>query len=109
MMVLFIRQDITSKLVSIENSLTEAFFVEINLKKRNGYSVVLTIQIEKTENYVETLSKSLDLYSSSHENLVMAIDFNACVEEFCMSSLCDTFGLKSLVRPSLLQKPRKLR
>ena len=41
--MLFVREDILSKLLSVENSPTEAFFVE-----RCGYSVTLTIQIEKT-------------------------------------------------------------
>ena len=30
----FVREDIPSKLLSVENSPTEAFFVEINLRKK---------------------------------------------------------------------------
>ena len=47
--LLYIREDIPSKLLSIEGDLMEAFFVAINLhnkKKKNAYPVVLITQRE---------------------------------------------------------------
>ena len=46
--MLFVKEDVPSNLVSIENSPIEAFFVEINLRKKKWlYSVTLLI-LEKT-------------------------------------------------------------
>ena len=53
---------------------------------------------ENIENHLKTLSKSLALYSSSYENLMIMGDFNVCMEEISMSGFCDTFGLKSLTK-----------
>ena len=40
------------------------------------------------ENNLETLSKSLALYSSSYENLIIIGDFNVCMEEISMPGFC---------------------
>ena len=53
---------------------------------------------ENIKNHLRTLSKSLALYSSSYENLMIMGDFNVCMEEISMSGFCDTFGLKSLTK-----------
>ena len=53
---------------------------------------------ENIENHLRTLSKSMALYSSSYENLMIMGDFNVCMEEISMSGFCDTFGLKSLTK-----------
>ena len=39
--MLFVRENIPSKLLSVENSPTEAFFVEINLKKKKMVTQLL--------------------------------------------------------------------
>ena len=56
------------------------------------------------ENQLETLNKSLALYSSSYENLIIMADFNVCMEEINMSGFCDTFGLKSLIKDATCYK-----
>ena len=95
--MLFVREDIPSKLLSVENSPTEAFFIEIDLRKKKWlFSCSYNPNRENIENHLETLSKNLALYSSSYENLIIIGDFNTCLEEISMSGFCDTFGLKSL-------------
>ena len=42
--ILYIREDIPSKLVSTESSQVEGFFVEICETRKSGYSVALIIQ-----------------------------------------------------------------
>ena len=97
--VLFVREDIPSKLLSLKNSPTEAFLIEINLRKKKSLlSWSYKPDRENIENHLETLSKSLTLYSSSYENLIIVGDFNVCVEEICMLGFCDTFGLKCLIK-----------
>ena len=89
--MLFVRDDIPSKLLSVENSPTEAFFVEINLRKKKWLrSCSYNPNRENIENHLETLSENLALYSSSYENLIIVGNCNVCVEEICMSVFCDT-------------------
>ena len=95
------KEDIPSKLLSVENSPTEVFFVEINLRNKKWLlSCSYNPTRENIENHLEALSKSLPLYSSSYENLIVVGDFNVCVEEISMSGFCDTFCLKSLIKDS---------
>ena len=99
------RENILSKLLSVENSPTEAFFVELNLRKKKWLlSCSYNPKRENIENHLETLSKSLALYSSSYENLIIVGDFNVCVEEISMSGFCNTFGLKSLKKGATYYK-----
>ena len=44
--MLFVREDIPCKLLSVENHPMEGFYVEINLQKPNGCFVALTTQID---------------------------------------------------------------
>ena len=60
--MLFVREDIP-KLFSVENSLTEAFFVEISLRKKKWLlSCSYSLNRENIENHLETLSKKAGLY-----------------------------------------------
>ena len=94
--MLFVREDIPSKLLSVENSPTE-IFAEVSIRKKKWlFSCSYNPNGENMENHLETLSKNLVLYSSSYENLIIIGDFNTCLEEISMSGFCDTFGLKSL-------------
>ena len=46
----------------------------------------------------------MDLYPSSYENLIIAGEFNVCVEGIYMSGFCDTLGLKSLIKDATCYK-----
>ena len=64
--ILFVWEDIPTKLLSVENSPTEAFFIEINLPKKKWLlSCFYNPNRKNTEDYLETLNKSLALYSLS--------------------------------------------
>ena len=103
--MLLVRQNIPSKLLSVEKFPTDFFFVEVNLRiKKWLLTCSYNPNKENVENHLETLSKSLALYSSSYENLIIVGDFNVCVEEICMSGFCDTFGLKSLIKNAACYK-----
>ena len=93
--MLFIREELPSKLVSIENCPTEAFLVDINPRKKKWLlSCSYNPNRINIENHIDTLSKSLALYSSSYENIILVGDFNVYVEEICMSGFYDIFRLK---------------
>ena len=50
------------------------------------------------DNYLDALSKYLDLYSSKYEKVLILGDFNACVGEKHMKCFCDNYNLKSLIK-----------
>ena len=88
-----------------ENSPTEAFFVEINLRKKKWLlSCSYSPNNENIENHLETLSNNLALYSSSYENLIIMGYFNVWVEEISMSGFCDAFSFKSLRKDATCYK-----
>ena len=41
--LVFVREDITCKHILMQNSSIEGFFIELNLKRKNGLDVVLVI------------------------------------------------------------------
>ena len=102
--MLFVREDIPTKLLSVENSPTEAFFIEINLRKKTLFSCSYNPNRENIENRIESLSKNLALYSSRYEKLIITSYLNVCVEEISISEFCDTFGLKTLMKDATCYK-----
>ena len=103
--MLFVREGIPSKLLSVENSPIEIFIVEIKLRKKKCLlSCFYNPNRENIENQLETLSKSLVLYSSSYENFIIVGNFNVCVEEICISGFSDTVGLKRLIKDATCSK-----
>ena len=74
--MLFVREDIHYKLLSIEKNSIEAFYVEINLRKIKW---LLWCSYNPNQNsihaHLENLDKNLALYSSSYENHIMC-DFD---------------------------------
>ena len=103
--ILFLREDIPSKLPPVGTSATEDFFAEINLRKKKWLFICsYNPNRENIENHLETWSKNLALYSCSCENLIIIGDFNLSVEETSISGFCDTFGLKSLIKDATCYK-----
>ena len=68
--LLFIRQDITSKLLPVNNDI-EDFFVEINLRNKALIS-----------NHLTELSKNIDLYLTKYDQLLFLGNLNAGVEDY---------------------------
>ena len=75
--LLYIREDITSKFLAIEN-IIEAFFVEINLHKKN-WLISCSYNPNKAliANHMAVLSKNIDIYTTKYNNLLILGDFNA--------------------------------
>ena len=96
--MLFIREGIPSKLSTIEDSLTEGFNVEINLRKKKWF-LCCSYNPKKSNirAHLECLNKSLALYLLKYE-------LNVCVEDSSMSEFYDTYNLKSLIREAACYK-----
>ena len=105
--ILYVREDIPSKLVAIETSPTEGFSVEINLRKKNW---LLCCSYNPNKNniqfHLENLTKSLALYSSNYENLIILGDFNVSIDNSYMAGYCNTYDLRSLImEPTCYKNP----
>ena len=97
--LLYIREDIPSKLLSTERDLTGAFFVEINLHNKKKWLISCSYDPKRPSiaNHLSTLSKCADIYTSKYENLIFLGDFNAGVEDTGIKIFCISYNLTSMV------------
>ena len=105
--ILYVREDIPSKLLSIENQPIESFYIEINLRKKK-WLLCGTYNPHRNNigNHLDSLSKILALYSSAYDNYIVIGDFNIEADSKEMSSFCDTFDLTSLIKePTCYKNP----
>ena len=103
--MLCVREDIPSKLMGVETSSTEGFYVEINLRKKK-WLLCCSYNPNKnnTQFYLENLTKSLALYSPSYENLIILGDFNVSIDNSYMAGFCDIYDLISLIMEPICYK-----
>ena len=94
--MLFVREDIPSKLLTIEPSPAERFYAEINVRKRKW---LLCCSCKPNKNnvnmHLDCLSKTLALYSSKYENFIILGDFNVDTDNNRMKVFCGTFNFES--------------
>ena len=92
--MLYLREDIPSKFLSIENQPIEGFYIEINLRKKK-WLLCGTYNPHRNNigNHLDSLSKNLALYSSAYDNYIVNGDFNIEADSKEMSSFCGTFTL----------------
>ena len=108
--MLYVREDIPSKFLSVENQPIEGFYVEINLRKKK-WLLFGTYKPHRNNigNHLDSLSKNLALYSSAYDTYIVIGDFNVEPYSKEMSSFCDTFDLNSLVKkPTCYKNPDNL-
>ena len=87
--MVFVREDFSSKLVSDETLCIEGMFMELNLTKKKCLLCFLYNPNKNTIfDHLEILRRNLDLYSAQHENLIMIGDFNSYVNQSCMKAFC---------------------
>ena len=97
--LVFVREDIPSKTLSLEAARIKSLYIELNFRKKKWLlNCSYNPNRNNISNHLNTLRKSLDLYTSEYENIVPMGDFNAEINEFCMPSLCESYGLKSLIK-----------
>ena len=97
--MLFIREDILSKLLPIEKNSVKAFYLEVNLQKIKW---LLCCSYNPNENnihaHIENLDRSLALYSSSYENHIIVFDFTVGPENTDIKSFCNNFDLTNFIK-----------
>ena len=108
-LMLFIREDIPSNSLKNEDKPIECFYVEINLHNQKW---LINCSYNPHKNnigvHLDSLSKSLDLFSSNFERIILLGDFNVEVDENRMKSFCEIYGLKNLIKqPTCYKNPDK--
>ena len=106
-LMLFVRDDIPSNLLTIEEKPIESFYVELNLRN-SKWLVNCSYNPHKNSigNHLDRISESLDLLSSDYEKMIFLGDFNVTDDEHHMKSFCENYGLKNLIRqPTCYKNP----
>ena len=107
-LLLYVREDIPSKLVKSENEY-EGIFVEINIKKQKWLiSCSYNPHLKSIDEHLEKLQISIDSLSSKYENLLLLGDFNCEISKSGMQDFCDSLSLKDLIKvPTCFKNPEK--
>ena len=105
--MVFVREDIPVKFLSSENKPIEAFFFELNFHKKK-WLVCCSYNPNKNNisSHLETLRRSLDIYSALYENTTLVGDFNVDVNDPIMVFFCESYNFKSLIKnPTCFKNP----
>ena len=106
--MLYVQEDIPSKLLSHDFPCVESFFVEINLYKKK-WLINCSYNRHKIniENHLDIISRSLDTHSTKYENIVLLGDFNACVDDEDLQTFCKSDFFNSLIKqPPCFENPK---
>ena len=78
-------------ILSFEEKPIEAFFFELNFHKKKCL-VCCSYNLNKSNisRHLDTLRKSLDLYSTHYENTILIGDFNVSIDDPHMESFCES-------------------
>ena len=105
--LVYFRNNITSKLLKIENlpSDMEAIFIEMNTKSKK-WLLCCTYNPNKSsiENHLRQLQKQLEAFNERYEHLLIMGDLNADVSGASMTSFFTLFKLKSIVKEPICYK-----
>ena len=99
---LYVREDIPTKILSHDFPSAESFFVEIILhKKKRLINCSYNPHKNNIKYHLETISRTLDTFSTKYENVLLLGDFDEAMKNFC-SSYC----LNSLIKqPTCFKNP----
>ena len=82
----YVREDIPSNLITVDINpginLIESFYVELNLR-HNKWLINCSYNPHKSliGNHLDEVSKTLDLYSSAYDKIILLGDFNTEIDE----------------------------
>ena len=95
--MLYVREDIPTKLLNHDFPGVESFFVEINLHKKK-WLINCSYNPHKSniDNHLNIISRSLDIHSN----------FNACVDDEALQTFCKPYSFNSLIKqPTCFKNP----
>ena len=85
----------------------KVFFVEINpYKKKWLINCSYNPHRNDLRKHLDTISKSLDIYSTKYENILILGDFNACVGGEPLDTFCKSYCFTTLIKqPTCFKNP----
>ena len=94
--ILYVREDIPFKQVSLENGNTniEHCFIESNLRKKNSYNPDSNL----TDTHLNYSKKGFDHCSVKFHNWILIGDFNSENSNKYLKAFCESYNLKSLIK-----------
>ena len=107
--LLYVREDIPSKLIPMQSSPIEGFFIELNLRNKkwflscsyNPHRSLISEQLSITR-------KDLDLLSANYDQIFLMGDFNAEPHDHFLMDFCDGYNLKNLINvPTCFKNPER--
>ena len=107
--LLYIRDDLPSKLLSINKNI-KGFFVEINLRNKKKWLLSCSYDPMKMQisDHLAELSKNTDLHLTKYDQLLFLGDFNAGVEDSSIKTFCSSYNLTSMInKPTCYKNPEK--
>ena len=88
---LYVREDIRAKLLIRDFPSAELFFIVINLyKKKWLISCSYNTHNSNIGKHLDIISRSLDTLCTKYENIVLLVDFNACVDDEALQTFCNS-------------------
>ena len=61
---------------------------------------------DNISNHLQSTTKSLDLYLSQYENIIIVGDFNTEIDENSMNAFCERYSVSSLIKePTFYKNP----
>ena len=96
--LLYIREDIPSKLLNTDLSI-EGFFVEISLRKKK-WLLCSSYNPKKNliTNHLNCIGRNLDSQLGQYENFILMGDFNVEPNDANMIDFCQIYGCKNIVK-----------
>ena len=103
-LLLYVRKDIPSKIIPMKflqesDDEIECIIIEFTIYKKK-WLVFGAYNPNKAfiSNHLSVISKNLDFYASSYDNIILLGDFNSEILEEAMDDFCGTYNLKSLIK-----------
>ena len=98
--LLYVREDIPTKLTEVETKPIEGFYVEMNLRNNKQF-INCSYNPHKNiiGNHLRALSEKLDIYSTSYNHFIILDDFKTEMEEQEIKDFYDSYSLKSFIKP----------
>ena len=98
-LLLYVREDIPAKVLHSDFPAAESFYAKIIIHKKK-WLINCSYNPHKNNicRHLEVVTKTLDPYYSKYKNVIFLGDFNAGVLETPMTSFCESYNLKSIIK-----------
>ena len=97
--LLYVWEDIPTKILSHDFSSAEIIFREIMLHKKKWLiNCSYNPNKNNNKNHLEIISTALDAFSTKYKNIIFLGDFSVCVDDETMRNFCNSYSLNSLLK-----------